>query len=115
MFAVRAGGPAPPSPALLHADNFHVPPVLSFRFFVCFFPEQEGVSHHCQGLHLAQLALWKCPYAVSSLARFFSISLNLHLSVGRSDPIPALQSCSDAPAISHLTAEAGVLSFPQLL
>lgn len=94
-------------------DNFHIPPVLSFEVFVGLFQEQEGVSHHCQGLHLAQLALWKYPCAVSSLARFFSISLNLN--VARSDPIPAIKSCCDAPAISHLTAEAGMLSFPQLL
>lgn len=93
---------------------FHIPPVLSFGFFVCLFQEQEGVSHHCQRLHLAQFAFWKYPYAVSSLAGFFSISLNLHLSGGRSELIPALESCCDAPAISHLTAEAGILSLPLL-
>lgn len=38
------------------------------------------------------------PRAVSSLARFFNISLNLHLNVGRSDPIPTLKSCCDASA-----------------
>lgn len=100
VFAVRAGSSASPSPTWPHTDNFHLAPLLSFAFFVCLFQEQEGVSRPCQGLHLAQLALWKYPCAVSSLGGFFSISLNLHVSLSRSDPIPALKSYCDAPAIT---------------
>lgn len=58
VFAARAGSPASPGPTLFHIDNIHIPSVLSFGIFACLFQEQEGVSHHCQGLHLAQLALW---------------------------------------------------------
>lgn len=84
----------------------------SSAFFVCIFHEQEGVCHHCQWLYLAQ-PLWKYPCAVSSLDRFFSVSLNVYLNV--SDPVPALKCCYDATAISHPTTETGTLSSPQVL
>lgn len=98
-------------------------PIVSYRrlshsfsaftlFFVCLFQEQEDVYHHCQWLYLAQPS-WKYPYAVSSLDRFISISLNVYLNV--SDPIPALKCYYDATAISHLTTKTGTLSSPQLL
>lgn len=114
VFAVRAGSPAPQAQIASYRQLSHSPSAFIW-VFCCLFQEQEGVSHHCQRLHLARLALRKCPNAVSSLARFFSILLNLHLHVGRSEPIPTLKSCCDAPAISHLTAEAEILSFPQCL
>lgn len=84
--------------------------IHSFHFTFLFgFLEQEHIHSHHQWLYLAQPSL-KCPYAVSSLDRFFSVSLKMYLNVFH--PSPALKCYCDATAVSHLTTETRVLYFP---
>lgn len=87
--------------------------LLCLHFLSLFeFQEQEHVHSCCQWLCLAQPSL-KYPYAVSSLDRFFSISLNVHINVPY--PFPTLKSYCDTAAVSHLTTQTRALSYPQLL
>lgn len=87
--------------------------LLCFHFLFLFeFQEQEHVHSYCQRLCLAQPSL-KYPYAISSLDRFFSISLNVHINVPYS--FPTLKSYRDTTAVSCLTTQTRALPYPQLL
>lgn len=79
--------------------------LLCLHFLFLFeFQEQEHVHSCCQWLCLAQPSL-KYPYAVSSLDRFFSISLNVHINVPY--PFPTLKSYCDTAAVSTLLLKQG--------